>query len=431
MSKQDDRNNTFLETPDTQGSGSPGDGYEMDAATRSVSNALRTSFLALKVVLLLLVVFYLGSGYFSVPPGSRAVVVQFGKIQGLDNPAGAVLQPGPHWMWPWPISDKIIKDMEKPNSLTLTSFWFALDDPRLVGLTIDEILKKAAPPEYMNPDKTGRLGYLLTGEQEIIHLQLAIKYRVDDLVAYVTRVADEQKLVRTSAEWACTQTVGRMRTDTVVRGEDDTLKGNLKRLMQQKLESQVGPALSVVDIIVDQRTVPLQVYPQYLAVVQAENEKLKVVSAARTKATQVLNEMAGPANEQLKQTIQAYGLARAKGETAAADEQMRQILALLDTVGGKVASTIGQAMADRSRQELSVRAEVQRFRHLYGEYQANPGIFIAQLWAEAKADIMDSPELEVIYLPFASKEIRMTLDHNPQFLKAREARKYAGQVSGG
>ena len=44
---------------------------------------------------------------------------------------------------------------------------------------------------------------------------------------------------------------------------------------------------------------------------------------------------------------------------------------------------------------------------------------------------MDSPELEVIYLPFASKEIRMTLDHNPQFLKAREARKYAGQVGGG
>jgi regulator of protease activity HflC (stomatin/prohibitin superfamily) len=175
MSKQDDRNDALLETPDTPGTGSPGDGYEMDAATRSVSNALRTSFLALKFVLLLLVVFYLGSGYFSVPPGSKAVVVRYGKIQGLDTPAGAVLQPGPHWMWPWPISDKIVKDMDKPNSLALASFWFGLDDPRFRGLTIDEILKRAAPPEAVEPDKYGRLGYLLTGEQEIVHLQLVIK----------------------------------------------------------------------------------------------------------------------------------------------------------------------------------------------------------------------------------------------------------------
>jgi modulator of FtsH protease HflK len=427
MSKQDDRNDALPEMPGMRGNGPDGAGYEMDAATRSVSNALRTSFLALKLVLFGLVVVYLCSGFFSVPPGSRAVVVQLGKIQGLGTPAGADLGPGLHWMWPWPISGKIIKDMEKPNSLALTSFWFYLD-PRLAGLTIDEILKKAAPPETMTP---GVDGYLLTGEQEIVHLQLVIKYRINDLVDYVTHVADERKLVQTAAEWACTQTIGRMRTDTVVRGEDDTLKSDLRRLMQNRLDKEVGSALSIVDIVVDQRTVPLQVRPQYLAVVQAENEKLKVVSAARTKATQVLNEMAGPANEQLKQTIQAYGLARAKGETAAADEQMRQILALIDTVGGKVASTIGQAMADRSRQDLSVRAEVQRFRHLYGEYQANPGIFISQIWAEAKADIMDSPELEVIYLPFAGKEIRMTLDHNPQFLKAREARKYSEQVGGG
>jgi regulator of protease activity HflC (stomatin/prohibitin superfamily) len=414
-------------TPGSPGNGSAGDGYEMDAATRSVSNALRTSFLALKFVLLGLVVVYLGSGYFSVPPGSKAVVVQLGRIQGLDSPAGAVLQPGPHWMWPWPISDKIIRDMEKSDTLTLTSFWFYVD-PRLKGMTIDEILQKAAPPETMTP---GLDGYLLTAEQEIVHLQLVIKYRVEDLVAYVTHVADEQRLVRAAADWACTQTIARMRTDTVVRGEDDTLKGDIKRLMQRKLEEQVGPALSVVDIIVDQRTVPLQVRPQYLAVVQAENEKLKVVSSARTQATQVLNVMAGSAHEQLKQTIQGYELARAKGETAVADEQMRQILALVDTVGGTVASTIGQAMADRSRLELSVRAEAQRFRHLYSEYKANPSIFVAQLWAEIKADIMNSPELEVIYLPFASKEIRMTLDHNPRFLKAREARKYSEQVNGG
>jgi len=200
--------------------------------------------------------------------------------------------------------------------------------------------------------------------------------------------------------------------------------------MQERLD-EVRSGLTVVDIILEDRTVPLQVRPLYLQVVQAENEKLKVVSAARTKATQVLNEMAGPAHEEFRVAIQAYELARATGQEEAAAEQMKRILTMIDTAGGTVASTIGQAMAESSRTELAVRAEVRRFEDLYDKYLANPGIFIAQLWADVKADIMNSPNLEVIYLPPNSKEIRLMLDHNPQFLKKQEVDKYQQQVSPG
>lgn len=435
MSKQDDRNNTLLETPSVDGDGlAGGDGREMDAATLSVSNALRTSFLALKIVLVGLVVLYLGSGYFTLPPGSQAVVVQFGKIQGQDSAAGPVLQPGPHWAWPWPISQVVTEDTEKPRALTLSFMFYVPDQYR--GRKIEELGQFA--PTALTP---GVDGYLLTGEQEIVHLECAIKYRVDDLVAYATqlnnsdvdpqsRLAGDQKLLRDIGQWACTRTIATMRTDPVVRGERDTIKENIKRLMQERLD-KVGSGLSVVDIIVDQPTVPLQVRPFYLQVVGAESEKAKAISTARTQATQQLNEMAGPSHEDLQKAIQAYEKARATGETAVADTQMKQILSLVDAAGGMVASMIGQAMAERSRLELAVRAEVRRFQDLYDKYQANPHIFIAQLWADAKADIMDSNKLEVIYLPMGSKEIRMTLDHNPEFLKAKERDKYQQQVSQG
>ncbi len=68
---------------------------------------------------------------------------------------------------------------------------------------------------------------------------------------------------------------------------------------------------------------------------------------------------------------------------------------------------------------------------VHDKYLANPSIFIAQLWADAKADIMNSPNLEVIYLPSNSKEIRLMLDHNPQFLKKQEVDKYQQQVNPG
>ncbi len=433
MSDLEDRN----KNAGTTSGASPwaGEDRELDVAGQSVASALRTSFLALKVVLLSLVVIYLGSGYFALAPGKQAVVVQFGKIRGLDSQTGPVLQPGPHWTWPWPISRPIQVDTEKPRALSLSSFWFYVDPP-LRGLTLDEMLKRAHPPDTMTP---GFDGYLLSGEQEIVHLQLVIRYRVDDLVDFVTHIDAEpgpatsetgDQLVSRIADWACTRTVASMRTDAIVRGEVDTFRENVRRLMQERLD-EVRSGLTVVDIILEDRTVPLQVRPLYLQVVQAENEKLKVVSAARTKATQVLNEMAGPAHEEFRVAIQAYELARATGQEEAAAEQMKRILTMIDTAGGTVASTIGQAMAESSRTELAVRAEVRRFEDLYDKYLANPGIFIAQLWADVKADIMNSPNLEVIYLPPNSKEIRLMLDHNPQFLKKQEVDKYQQQVSPG
>lgn len=426
MTKQDDRNSELLQTPQVDGNGSAGNGEQpdLDAATLSVSRALRTSFLALKIVLFGLIALYLGSGgYFTLPPGSKAVVVRFGQIQGRDSQAGPILAPGPHWMWPWPVSEKIEQDTEKSRTQNV-AFWFFIPE-QYRGRKMED-LTRFAPP-VLTP---GEDGYLLSGEQEIVHLQCAVKYKVDDLVAYATHVTDEHALIQTIGEWACARVVAGMRTDAVVRGEDDTFKEGVKRLMQGRLD-EVSSGLSVIDIVINQREVPLQVRDAYLQVVQTETEKLKVVSAARTTATQVLNRVAGGSHEPLKQAIQAYELARATSEAAQADTQMKQILALIDKAGGEIANTIGDAMAERSRLDLSVRAEVRRFQDLYSKYEANPSIFIMQLWADARAEILSSPELEVIYLPYGGKELRMTLDHNPQFLKAREARKYAQQVNQG
>ena len=63
MSDLEDKSKTALETPGAGGGNVPaGDDRELDVAGQSVASALRTSFLALKIVLLGLVVIYLGSG---------------------------------------------------------------------------------------------------------------------------------------------------------------------------------------------------------------------------------------------------------------------------------------------------------------------------------------------------------------------------------
>ena len=62
-------------------------GERLDAAQQSLADALRTSFSLLKWVMLVLLVIYLFSGWFSVDAQHRAVRLRFGQIVNQDAPA--------------------------------------------------------------------------------------------------------------------------------------------------------------------------------------------------------------------------------------------------------------------------------------------------------------------------------------------------------
>lgn len=423
-----------VDGPGPLGNGN-GQGEPVDAASQSVARALRTSFLALKVLLLVLVVVYLCNGWFTLPPGSKAVVIQFGQIRGLASEAGPVLDAGVHWHWPWPIAERIIEDTERVRPLKVDSFWFFVD-PQIRHFTIDKLAEGA--PDKLTP---GLDGYLLTAEQEIVHLECTVRYKIDDLVKYVrhvnpalreVKVPGENRvvpmpgdafLVRQITEWACTQTIAAMRTDEVVRGDDAKLRDAVRRLVQQRLD-ELDSGLQMVDIILDKREVPLQVRRNYQMVVQSELERQKLINEARARATQQLSSLAGPAHKKLREAIENYELARTLGKQDEAAVRMQEILALLEDerTGGRVASAIGDARGEGSRREKQVQAEIGRFTELYPVYQQDPALFLASQWAEAKQEILSNPEVELMYLPHAGKEIRLNLGHNPGFLRDREIR---------
>jgi len=396
---------------------------ELDAATKSLADALRISFRLLKFVMFGLLVAYLGSGFFQVPAGHRAVVVQLGKIRDLETQP--VLEEGAHWAWPWPIGEHIVKDTERTRVADLRSFWFYVPE-KYRGRPLDELQRFA--PSQLQP---GRDGYLLSGEQEIVHLQCQIKYKIGNLVDYLKNVTDEEQIIRTVAEWATIRAVSQMRTDDIVRGEAESLTLKIRDLMQQRLD-HLGTGLTVIDVLIPQRTVPLQVRGAYLAVIKAENEKQRTISQARAEATKILNETAGAAYMKIGRTIAEFERAREVGDQQEVERLEKRIFELLeDEAGGRVAKVLGEAQAYRTRILQKVQAEVRRFRELYPKYKENPSIFIQRLWEDVKEEVFTSPDVEVFYLPPGSKEIRLQMNRNPQYLREREMRKYREQVQQG
>ncbi|HTD67434.1 MAG TPA: hypothetical protein VK846_12980, partial [Candidatus Limnocylindria bacterium] len=72
-----------------------------DAGSRALSDALHSSFWIVKVIMAILVVVFFVSGFFTVGPQQRAVKLRFGKPVGKGE--AALLGPGAHWAWPYPI----------------------------------------------------------------------------------------------------------------------------------------------------------------------------------------------------------------------------------------------------------------------------------------------------------------------------------------
>ena len=75
----------------------------IDAAEKSLSEALGISFVVLKVIMILLVIAFLVSGFKTVGSNEQALRLIFGRIQGVGEER--VLDSGWHWVFPFPVGE--------------------------------------------------------------------------------------------------------------------------------------------------------------------------------------------------------------------------------------------------------------------------------------------------------------------------------------
>src|SRR5690606_33585140 len=84
----------------------------MDPANQSLAEALRLSYRVLQIVMLLLVVLFLASGFRTVDDGQSGVATVWGRIRTVDGEAA--LSPGPQFsLYPYPIGDFILFDVDR------------------------------------------------------------------------------------------------------------------------------------------------------------------------------------------------------------------------------------------------------------------------------------------------------------------------------
>ncbi len=241
-----------------------------------------------------LVLIWLGTGFFIVQEGQQAVITQFGKY---NSTVGA----GFNWRLPYPI--------QRHELVFVTQI-------RSVDVGRDSIIKA-----------TGlRDSAMLTEDENIVEIRFAVQYRLNDARAYLFESKDPTGAVVQAAETAVREVVGKMRMDSALAEERDQIAPRVRTLMQTILDRyKVG--VEVVGINMQQSGVrpPEQVQAAFDDVLKAGQERERAKNEAEAYANDVVPRAVGSA-ARLKEEAAAYKariVAQAEGDS----QRFRSVLA--------------------------------------------------------------------------------------------------------
>ena len=257
-------------------SGGNGGGFQPDMKSAGIGMGL----IAGVVVLI-----WLGTGFFIVQEGQQAVITQFGKYHST---VGA----GFNWRLPYPV--------QRHEMVVVTQI-------RSVDVGRDTIIKA-----------TGlRDSAMLTEDENIVEIKFAVQYRLSDARAYLFESKDPAAAVVQAAETAVREVVGKMKMDSALAEERDQIGPRVRGLMQTILDRyKVG--VEVVGINLQQSGVrpPEQVQAAFDDVLKAGQERERAKNEAQAYANDVIPRAVGSASR-LKEESEAYKariVAQAEGD---------------------------------------------------------------------------------------------------------------------
>ena len=129
-----------------------------DAGSQALAEALGSSFAIVKIVMVLMVVAFFCSGFFTVGSSEKAVILRFGKPVGEGQKA--LLTSGLHWSLPYPIDEVVKIPISEVQKVSSNNGWY-LTTPE-AELSGEEM--PAGPSLDPAVD-----GYVITGDRNIIH----------------------------------------------------------------------------------------------------------------------------------------------------------------------------------------------------------------------------------------------------------------------
>ncbi|MCC6302012.1 MAG: FtsH protease activity modulator HflK [Gammaproteobacteria bacterium] len=249
----------------------------------------RASSFGIGTILLVVLVLWGLSGTYTIHEGSRGVVLRFGHYH-------ETTEAGLHWHLPYPIETIEVVNVEEIRTAEIGY------RSGLGGQGSRTMAREAL---------------MLTQDENIIDIKLAIQYKVKDAKDYLFNVSNPDLTLHQSAESALRETIGKSKMDFSLTEGRSEIVARTETLTQQILDRyQTG--LLVTSVNMQDAQPPEEVQDAFNDAVKAREDEDRLRNEAEAYSNDVIPKARGEAARMLEEAnaYKAQVIAEAEGEAS-------------------------------------------------------------------------------------------------------------------
>ncbi len=268
-------------------------GQEPNNQPRNINSAGFS--LPLLPIIALLSLVWLATGFYKVDSGSLGVEQRFGKM------ADDTTEPGLHWHLPYPIETVTVVNMEQVRRL--------------------EVGYRTNGDGGSGKTKLPHEALMLTEDENIIDLQLAVQYNLNNAKHYLFNNRSTDDAVMSAAESAIREVVGKNKLDNLLqKGLVDT------SARMQTILDRYKTGVHIISVSLQSAQPPEQVQEAFEDVNRANQDNQRQVNEGQAYANDVIPKSRGQASRLLAEAA-GYKLkteSEAKGNASRFDQILTQ-----------------------------------------------------------------------------------------------------------
>ncbi|MCH8222598.1 MAG: FtsH protease activity modulator HflK [Chloroflexi bacterium] len=246
---------------------------------------------------------WLATGIYTVGPDQQGLLRTWGKFDSTTSQ-------GLHFHWPSPIGTRNVESVTQTRRLEV-GFRSGAD-----GLGIAQTV--------------GAESLMITGDENIVDVQMVVQYRISSLRDFVFNVADpgdpdrniglnrpEGRTLRDAAESSLRQVVGSRDIDDVLTVGKEQVQAETALIMDRLLDSY-GAGLEIIAVLLQNVNPPEEVRPAFEDVVKAREDRERLINLAEAYRADQLPRAEGRA-AQIVESAEGFKegrIAKAQGEAA-------------------------------------------------------------------------------------------------------------------
>ena len=260
--------------PEGSGGGFGGGGFQP---------SMRNAGIGALVVFAVLVLIWLGTGFFIVQEGQQGVITQFGKYHGT-------VEAGFNWRLPYPI--------QRHETVNLTQL-------RSVEIGRSSVVQSTGLKESS----------MLTQDENIVDVRFTIQYRLKSAAQFLFENRNPDDAVIKAAESAIREVVGRVNMDDLLGRNSENIQRDVAKSIQFQMD-RYKTGIEVQNVNIQNVQPPEQVQAAFDDALKAGQDRDRLKNEGQAYANDVVPRAKGAA-ARLKEESDGYSariLAQAEGD---------------------------------------------------------------------------------------------------------------------